>query len=55
MSAKCVQLVETTTKSVYKWGGGGGGGVGGWDEGTRQFYASIKRFIIYEDLPHQWF
>ena len=26
MSAKCVQLVETTTKSVYIGGGGGGGG-----------------------------
>ena len=34
MSAKCEQLVETTTLSVYNWGGGGGGGGGerGWGD-----------------------
>ena len=36
-------------------GGGGGGGGGGAGWGTRQFYASIKSFLIYQDLLHQWF
>ena len=51
MSAKCVQLVEDDKPKVFIIGEGRGGGGG--DLPTLCLHK--KDFLIYQDLPHQWF